>query len=143
MQTDLQITLMDCSSASLSNQKTLILLFLLEVQNLKLSLLLLKLVMNWPRKKYIFGFRVLMRNLMNIFIGGIKPFVIFLNFRKKLSGNQNMFFMEKPLTKIVTYILVSVMGYFVHLNFVSYFSYIRWKDSRCFDKIGFKTKIDL
>ena len=66
---------------------------------------------------------------MNIFTGGMKLFIIFLSWKKKSIGNQNMFFMEKQLIKIVMYIPVFVMDFSVHPNSVNYFSYIRWKNS--------------
>jgi len=64
---------------------------------------------------------------MNIFIGGMKLFITFLNLRGKLIGNQSMSFMERPLMKIVMYTPVFAMDFSVHLNSVSYFSYIDGK----------------
>lgn len=68
-----------------------------------------------------------MLNHMNIFIGGMKLFITFLNLRGKLIGNQSMSFMERLLMKIVMYTPVFAMDFFVRLNFVSYFSYIDGK----------------
>lgn len=143
MQTDLQIILMDFSSVSLSNLKMLILSYLFQALNLKLNFLSLKQKKLKIRKKSTFGFQVSMLNRMSTCIGGMKHFIIFLNFKRKLIGNQNMFSMERPLTKIVMYIHAFVMVFFVLLNFVNYFSYLRWKNSRRFNKIRFETKINL